>query len=52
MEHLVSALLGCKRSGDSARLSRGEPGSEPLGRAKLFLDWAVTVMGAEPALGL
>lgn len=52
IEHFVSALLGCNLSGDRALLNKGDPGSEPLGLAKLFLDCAVTVMGADPALGL
>lgn len=32
--HLLSALRGCSLSGDSARLSSGDPGSELLGLTK------------------
>lgn len=35
--HLFSALRGCKRSGDNARLNRGELGSELFVRANPFL---------------
>lgn len=35
-EHLLSALRGCKRSGDKARRSNGEPGSAFLGLTNPF----------------
>lgn len=34
--HLFSAARGCKRSGDKARRSSGDPGSALFGREKLF----------------
>ena len=47
LEHLG----GCNRSGDNARLRRGEPGSADLGRLKDdFL--AVTEFGVKLAPGL
>ena len=44
-------LGGCRRSGDNARLSKGEPGSADFGRLKDdFL--AVTELGVKLAPGL
>lgn len=51
MEHLVSALRGCRRSGDSARRSSGELGSALFGRANDdFLPLEMFVMLALTAL--
>lgn len=51
MEHFVSALRGCKRSGDRARRSNGELGSALLGRANDdFLPLDMVVMLALIAL--
>lgn len=42
--HFVSALRGCRRSGDRARLNNGELGSEDFVRTNpVFLEPAVTV---------
>lgn len=50
--HLLSALRGCKRSGDKALRNNGDPGSEPFGRAKPFFVCPDTdAVGVLPALG-
>lgn len=46
-----SAALGWSRSGDSARLNRGDPGSQLFGRAIAFLAVGVSVWWP-PGLGL
>lgn len=49
--HFVSALRGCRRSGDRARLNKGELGSDDFVRTNpVFLLPAVTVWttGKEP----